>query len=125
MRPNPDFIKQTFRYLLVYLHALRSLITSNPATDYAKPTFAAAQALLNNYQMDVTVAETLTPQMLAEETTFIDVVMENNVLQTVHQFLVSKGIIFLMFCSSVSDKCFLIFAIQARPVLISPLLSNF
>ncbi|KAK4020583.1 poly(U)-specific endoribonuclease homolog [Daphnia magna] len=67
------------------------LIVSDPIPDFAKPTFAAAQALLNNYQKNVTIQDTFTPEQLAEEVAFIDAVMETGVMQQLHAFLVSKG----------------------------------
>ncbi len=70
-----------------------SLIVSDPTADFAKPTFAAAQALLNNYQKNVTIEDVFTVDQLAEEVAFIDAVMETTVMQLLHQFLVSKGII--------------------------------
>jgi poly(U)-specific endoribonuclease len=70
------------------------LIVSDPLTDFTKPTFAAAQALLDNYQKDVTVQDEFTAQQLAEELAFIDAVMETSVMQQLHAFLVSKGIFF-------------------------------
>ena len=59
--------------------------------DFAKPTLAAAQALLDNYQHDVTVQDELTGQQIAEELAFIDAVMETSVMQQLHTFLISKG----------------------------------
>ena len=71
------------------------LIVSDPLPDFAKPTFAATQALLDNYQKDVTVQDEFTAQQLAEEMAFIDAVMETSVMQQLHDFLVSKGIFIL------------------------------
>ena len=59
--------------------------------DFAKPTLAAAQALLDNYQHDVTVQDVLTGQQIAEDLAFIDAVMETSVMQQLHTFLISKG----------------------------------
>jgi hypothetical protein len=67
------------------------IIVSDPLGDFAKPTFAAFQALLNNYQKNVTIQDTFTAQQLAEEVAFIDAVMETSVMQSLHTFLVSKG----------------------------------
>ena len=67
------------------------IIVSDPLADFAKPTFAAFQALLNNYQKNVTIQDTFTAQQLAEEVAFIDAVMETSVMQSLHTFLVSKG----------------------------------
>ena len=44
------------------------LIISDPLADFSKPTFAAAQALLNNYQKNVTIEDTFTPEQLAAVT---------------------------------------------------------
>jgi poly(U)-specific endoribonuclease len=75
---------------LILIKSFR-LIVSDPLADFAKPTMAATQALLDNYQHDVTVQDELTGQQLAEELAFIDAVMETSVMQQLHTFLISKG----------------------------------
>ena len=67
------------------------VVVSDPLPDFAKPTFAAVQALLNNYQKNVTIQDTFTTAQLAEEVAFVDAVMETSVMQQLHSFLVSKG----------------------------------
>ncbi|XP_046453697.1 uridylate-specific endoribonuclease B-like [Daphnia pulex] len=67
------------------------LITSDLTDVFTKPTYAAAQGLLNNYARNYSVQEEFTPEQLAEEIAFIDLVMETSVMQLLHEFLVSKG----------------------------------
>ena len=67
------------------------LIVSDHTNDFAKPTYAAAQALLNNYQKNVTIEDAFTAEQLAEEVAFVDAIMETDVMKLLHQFLVSKG----------------------------------
>ena len=93
------------------------LIISDPLADFSKPTFAAAQALLNNYQKNVTIEDTFTPEQLAEEVAFIDAVMTTSVMQQLHTFLVSKGVLhcpFLLLSFALYTTCY--FIIQVRPV---------
>jgi hypothetical protein len=92
------------------------LIVSDPLADFSKPTFAAAQALLNNYQKNVTIEDTFTPEQLAEEVAFIDAVMTTGVMQQLHTFLVSKGTPFSLFWSSFALYTTSYFIIQVRPV---------
>jgi poly(U)-specific endoribonuclease len=47
--------------------------------------------LFNNYARNYSVQEQFTPEQLAEEVAFIDLVMETSVMQVLHQFLISKG----------------------------------
>jgi poly(U)-specific endoribonuclease len=75
---------------LILIKSFR-LIVSDPLADFSKPTLAATQALLDNYQHDVTVQDELTGQQIAEELAFIDAVMETSVMQQLHTFLISKG----------------------------------
>lgn len=68
-----------------------SLIASDPTDYFSLPTYAAAQGLLNNFQKNVTIQETLTSSQLAEQDRFIDAIMETTVMQLTHQFLAGKG----------------------------------
>lgn len=69
----------------------RRLITSDLTDVFTKPTYAAAQGLLNNYARNYSVQEEFTPEQLAEEVAFIDLVMETSVMQLLREFLFSKG----------------------------------
>lgn len=68
-----------------------SLFVSDPTSDFAKPTYAAAFGLFDNYQKDVTVQDALTGDQLTEESNFLDAVLATNVIQQLRQFLVTKG----------------------------------
>ena len=51
----------------------------------------AFRALLDNYEADTRQAEVVTADEERENWYFLDVVMETQVMQTAHQFLVSQG----------------------------------
>lgn len=80
------------------------LIKSDPTSAFSKPTYAAAIALMNNFQRNVTIEETLTDLQLAEQTAFIDAVMETTVMKALHEFLISKGMLPVLDDKSVDNR---------------------
>jgi len=67
------------------------LVVSDPSASFTIPTYASALALFDEYQKNVTIADVMTPELLALEAAFIDAVMGTQVIQMVHQFLAGKG----------------------------------
>lgn len=55
-------------------------------------SFAAFTALLDNYEMSTGIAEVVTPEEMAENFHFLDVILETKVMQLAHQYLVSKNL---------------------------------
>jgi len=58
---------------------------------FAKPTYKAFFALLDNYESDTTKPEEVTPQEEEENWHFIDLVMETSVMKEAHQFLINNN----------------------------------
>ncbi|XP_051886673.1 uridylate-specific endoribonuclease C isoform X1 [Pristis pectinata] len=55
-------------------------------------SFAAFTALLDNYEMSTGIAEVVTPEEMAENFRFLDAILETEVMQLAHQYLVSKNL---------------------------------
>ncbi|XP_078075685.1 uridylate-specific endoribonuclease C isoform X1 [Mustelus asterias] len=55
-------------------------------------SFAAFTALLDNYEMSTGIAEVVTPEERAENSRFLDVILETKVMQITHQYLTSKSL---------------------------------
>ena len=69
------------------------LFTSVPSSALNGPTIQALLALYDNYVLDCTVTEVLTPQKNAENDVFLNAIMATSVMQQAHIFLASKGLV--------------------------------
>lgn len=68
------------------------LVVSDPTSSFILPTYAASFALFDSYQKNVTIEDTMTPELLAKELSLIDAVLNTEVMQITHTFLASKGL---------------------------------
>ena len=64
-----------------------------PNSVYHKPTYAKLIALQDNYVPESNVAESVTPQELAEESNFLDAVLNTAVMKKAEEFLLNKRFI--------------------------------
>ncbi|RUS69749.1 hypothetical protein EGW08_022488 [Elysia chlorotica] len=58
---------------------------------FSRPTYKAFRALLDNYEMDLGEAETVTWEERQENHEFLTAIMETEVMKEAHRYLVSKG----------------------------------
>ena len=54
-------------------------------------SFLAFRDLLDNYELECGEAEVVTPEEKKENVAFVDAIMETEVMQEAHKYLVSKG----------------------------------
>lgn len=70
---------------------LYRLLTVDESIVYKVPTIRKLLALFDNYEMDVSRRENVTPHKLREDDDFINAVLDTHVMQTAMQFLNEKG----------------------------------
>ena len=63
----------------------------NEANVLSKSTFAAFVDLMDNYKSDAKVVEDHTEAEKAEESKFLDLILETDVMQEAFKFMVEKG----------------------------------
>lgn len=70
---------------------LHRLLNIDESIVYKVPTIRKLLALFDNYEMDVSRKENVTPHKLREDDDFIDAVLDTQVMQTAMYFLNKKG----------------------------------
>lgn len=68
-----------------------SLLTVDESVVYKIPTIAKMRALYDNYELDSSVRENVTPNEVLEEKEFVNEILDTQVMQTAMQFLNRKG----------------------------------
>lgn len=58
---------------------------------FERPTYKTFKDLLNNYELECGEQEVVTPEEKKENVAFVDAIMETEVMQEAHKYLVSKG----------------------------------
>ncbi|XP_062510215.1 uridylate-specific endoribonuclease B-like [Corticium candelabrum] len=71
-------------------HAREPLFTYVTDEALRRPTYRSFIALLDNYERETTVPETVTPEEERENWTFIDAIMETEPMKEAHRFLAGK-----------------------------------
>ena len=77
-----------------FQHHPRLFTVVNEDEVLSKPTFEAFAHLMDNYKPDVKIVEDRTAFERAEESRFLDLVLETPVMQTAYKFMVDKGMLF-------------------------------
>lgn len=67
------------------------MLTLDESVLSATPTLIKLRALFDNYEMDTTVNEYVTPLERQEENDFLDAILATTVMKTAMRFLQSKG----------------------------------
>lgn len=94
-----------------------SLLTVDESVVYKIPTIAKMRALYDNYEVDSSVRENVTPDEIVEEEEFVNEILDTQVMKTAMKFLHKKGdtifIIDLKMKFSFEDRVFfyILFAI--------------
>lgn len=68
-----------------------SLLTVDESVVYKIPTIAKMRALYDNYELDSSVRENVTPDEVLEEKEFVNEILDTQVMQTAMKFLNRKG----------------------------------
>lgn len=68
------------------------LLSIDESIVYKVPTIRRLLALFDNYEMDVSRRENVTPHKLREDDNFINAVLDTQVMQTAMYFLNKKGL---------------------------------
>lgn len=58
-----------------------------------RPTYSKLLALFDNYEAAVNITETVTNEELAEESAFLDAVLDTAVMQETHRFLINQKLL--------------------------------
>lgn len=83
--------------MILNILLLISLFSKVDNEIFRRPTYAALLALFDNYAENAEIAERVTDEELREENVFLDLILNTNVMQKAHQFLVEHGNIDLFF----------------------------
>lgn len=78
-------------YSLSLLFNINSLFKTVPASALASPTIRLLEELQDNYSPNVTTSEDEEPDEVAEKETFLDAVMQTQVMQLTESFLKERG----------------------------------
>jgi poly(U)-specific endoribonuclease len=72
-------------------HARDPLFTFVSEAAFQKPTYRTFIALMDNYERETGVPESVTPEEERENWAFLDAIMHTRPMKEAHQYLVSKG----------------------------------
>lgn len=71
-------------------HARDPLFTFVAPTAFKRPTYKTFVALLDNYERETNVAESVTPEEERENWAFLDAIMDTRPMKEAHRYLVGK-----------------------------------
>lgn len=85
------FFKIFVHFPLFIRNMIHRLLSIDESIVYKVPTIRKLLALFDNYEMDVSRRENITPLKLREDDDFINAVLDTQVMQTAMHFLNKKG----------------------------------